>query len=99
MNKTINLKLNEQEKFWLGSFGNNYIHRNNSKKLKKNTDVFFKKIFQGKKVKISNIIELGANIGNNIDSLAKIFKKSLAHFFKIFISAQIHVIIIYVSIY
>jgi spore coat polysaccharide biosynthesis protein SpsF len=76
MNKIINSRLNEQEKFWLGSFGNHYINRNNSKKLKKNTDVFFKKIFQGKKVKISNIIELGANIGNNIDSLAKIFKKS-----------------------
>ena len=76
MNKTVNSRLNEQEKFWSGSFGNNYINRNNSKILKKNTDIFFKKIFQGKKVKISNIIELGANIGNNIDSLAKIFKKS-----------------------
>ena len=76
MNKIVKSKLNEQEKFWSGNFGNNYINRNKSKLLKKNTDVFFKKIFQGKKIKISNVIEFGANIGNNLDSLAKIFKKS-----------------------
>ena len=74
-------KLNEQEKFWSGQFGNNYINRNKSKKLKKNTDLFFEKIFKEKKIKISNIIELGANIGNNLESLGKIFKNS--HLFAI----------------
>ena len=72
----MKLKLNEQEKFWSGEFGNNYINRNKSKKLKKNTDHFFEKIFKDKKIKISNIIELGANIGNNLESLGKIFKNS-----------------------
>ena len=65
----------EQEKFWSGNFGNNYISRNNSKKLQINNDHFFKKIFS-KKYKISSIIELGSNIGNNLLSLEKIYKKS-----------------------
>ena len=72
----MKLKLNEQEKFWLGQFGNRYINRNKSKRLKKNTDYFFEKIFKKKKIKISSIIELGANIGNNLESLKKIYKNS-----------------------
>ena len=67
--------MNEQEKFWSGNFGNNYISRNNSKKLQINNDHFLKKIFS-KKYKISSIIELGSNIGNNLLSLEKIYKKS-----------------------
>ena len=39
-------KLNEQEKFWLGDFGKKYIKRNYSKKIQKNTDIFFKKILK-----------------------------------------------------
>lgn len=70
-------KLNSQEKFWKGKFGKDYIRRNKSKKLKKNTHVFFKKIFEkNKNIKISSLIELGANIGNNLESLSKIFKKT-----------------------
>lgn len=76
MNKIKKLKFNEQEKFWSGKFGNKYIDRNKSRFLKKNTNIFFKKIFKGKNIKILNVIEFGANIGNNLDSLAKIFKKS-----------------------
>ena len=47
----MKLKLNEQEKFWLGQFGNRYINRNKSKRLKKNTDYFFEKIFKKKKLR------------------------------------------------
>jgi spore coat polysaccharide biosynthesis protein SpsF len=68
-------KLNEQEKFWFGDFGKKYISRNNSKKIQKNTDIFFKKIFK-KKINLNTIIELGANVGNNIKSLSKIYPKS-----------------------
>ena len=67
--------MNEQEKFWSGKFGNNYISRNNSKKLQINNNYFFKKIFQ-KKYRINSIIELGSNIGNNLLSLEKLFKSS-----------------------
>lgn len=70
-------KLNEQENFWRGEFGNSYIKRNNSKKLKSNTDFFFKKIFKKKnQIKVKSIVELGSNIGNNIKSLSRIFKKA-----------------------
>jgi len=65
--------MNEQEKFWSGKFGNNYIFRNNSKKLQKNNDYFFKKIFH-KKQRINSILEFGSNIGNNLLSLEKIYK-------------------------
>jgi len=65
--------MNEQEKFWHGSFGNSYISRNKSKYLQKNNDYFFKKIFK-KKYKINTIIELGSNIGNNLVSIEKIYK-------------------------
>lgn len=66
-------KLNSQEKFWKGEFGLKYINRNISKKLKKNTDIFFNKIFDKNKIKVQNLIELGSNVGNNLESLSKIF--------------------------
>jgi spore coat polysaccharide biosynthesis protein SpsF len=67
--------MNEQEKFWKGKFGSKYILRNSSGAIKRNTDFFFKKIFR--KIKnINSIIELGSNIGNNLDSLRKIYLKS-----------------------
>lgn len=65
----------EQENFWKGQFGDQYISRNSSKTLQKNNDFFFKKIFK----EINNIfsvLELGCNIGNNLISLKKIYKKS-----------------------
>ena len=67
--------MNEQEKFWSGKFGDKYIYRNNSIKLQKTNDQFFKRIFHTKQ-KIKTILELGSNIGNNLLSLEKIFKKS-----------------------
>jgi pseudaminic acid biosynthesis-associated methylase len=63
----------EQEKFWQGDFGNNYIYRNKRKLLIKNNFFFFKKIFS-KFFKIKSLIEFGPNIGLNIIALKKIFK-------------------------
>ena len=67
MNKT------EQEKFWQGNFGDDYIHRNKNKFLIKNNFFLFKKIFS-KFFKIKSLIEFGPNIGLNIIALKKIFK-------------------------
>ena len=64
---------NEQENFWKGNFGSRYIKRNNSKNLINNNYSLFKKIFT-KKIKINSLIELGANIGNNIIAINKILK-------------------------
>jgi pseudaminic acid biosynthesis-associated methylase len=65
----------EQENFWEGRFGDQYTSRNSSKILQKNNDIFFKKIFKGTN-NIFSVLELGCNIGNNLISLKKIYKKS-----------------------
>jgi spore coat polysaccharide biosynthesis protein SpsF len=66
-------KINSQEKFWQGNFGNSYIKRNDNLKDVKNNFFFFKKVFN-KKIKINSLIELGPNVGLNIIALRKIFK-------------------------
>ena len=63
-----------QELFWSTDFGNDYITRNSDEVLKKSNDNFFKNIFD-KNGNISNSLEVGANIGLNLISLKKIFKK------------------------
>lgn len=63
----------QQEKFWQGNFGDDYINRNKDKSLIKNNFVLFKKIFS-KLFKIKSLIEFGPNIGLNIIALKKIFK-------------------------
>ena len=63
-----------QEIFWSKDFGNNYITRNSDQLLKKSNDNFFRNIF-GKSENISSCLEVGANIGLNLISLKKIFKK------------------------
>lgn len=64
----------EQDSFWKGSFGDNYIERNRSKKLVKNNYYFFKKIFYKNKLEIKSMIEIGPNIGLNIKAIKKICK-------------------------
>jgi tRNA1(Val) A37 N6-methylase TrmN6 len=65
--------MNDQEKFWLGNFGNNYTKRSFNQKTILNNKIFFSKIFNNKKV--NSILELGANVGYNILALKKVFKK------------------------
>jgi spore coat polysaccharide biosynthesis protein SpsF len=58
----------EQESFWAGEFGDDYISRNSDKKLiAANVNLFSKILIKTKDVK--SIIEFGANIGNNIDAI------------------------------
>ena len=52
----------DQEKFWQGDFGDDYIYRNKDKFLIKNNFFLFKKIFS-KFFKIKSLIEFGHNIG------------------------------------
>ncbi|WP_415323573.1 pseudaminic acid biosynthesis-associated methylase [Candidatus Pelagibacter sp. Uisw_127] len=65
--------MNEQEKFWIGDFGDNYTKRLPQKKLIKNNFHFFKKVLK-KNIKINSILELGANNGSNLLALKKIFQ-------------------------
>jgi len=55
----------EQEGFWTGDFGNSYVARNNDPcNIARNT-VLFSKILE-RTYGVSSILELGANIGQNI---------------------------------
>ena len=58
----------EQEDFWAGEFGDDYINRNQGKKLLASNLNFFNRSLQN----IGNIescIEFGANIGMNLQAL------------------------------
>ena len=62
----------EQEEFWAGKFGDNYISRNSGKELLASNLNFFSGILK----KISNIrscIEFGANIGMNLKAINLLF--------------------------
>jgi pseudaminic acid biosynthesis-associated methylase len=62
----------EQEAFWAGEFGNEYINRNNSKQLLASNLNFFSKALQ-KAGKIKSCIEFGANIGMNIKAIQLLY--------------------------
>jgi len=58
----------EQETFWAGEFGSNYITRNDSTELLASNLAFFSKAL-AKAHQISTCIEFGANIGMNLKAL------------------------------
>ncbi len=62
----------EQESFWAGKFGTNYIDRNSGEDLlASNLNFFLKALKQTKK--ITSCIELGANIGMNLKALKLLY--------------------------
>ena len=67
--------MNEQEKFWAGKFGDEYINRSSQKTLINNNFKMFNKILKREKKNIRSLIEFGPNIGNNIFALRKIITK------------------------
>ena len=70
--------MNEQESFWSGKFGIDYINRNQSKDLKISNKVFFEKIFKNIS-SISTLIEFGANVGMNLEAIKSIYPKIKMH--------------------
>lgn len=58
----------EQEKFWAGEFGAQYIGRNNSRDIVAANFKLFSDILSHTK-DVDSIIELGANIGLNLEAL------------------------------
>jgi pseudaminic acid biosynthesis-associated methylase len=62
----------EQEKFWAGEFGENYISRNQGPELLASNLAFFSKAL-AKANGLQSIIEFGANIGMNIKALKILF--------------------------
>jgi spore coat polysaccharide biosynthesis protein SpsF len=68
----------EQEDFWAGDFGNEYITRNQgAKAIASNLNFFSKSLNQARGVK--SCIEFGANIGLNLSALSLLFPGIDAH--------------------
>ena len=62
----------EQEKFWAGEFGDNYISRNMDKKMLASKVSHWNTFLRGGET-ISNCLELGTNIGLNLAALGTLF--------------------------
>ena len=58
----------EQEGFWAGDFGNEYIERNKNKQLVASNIMMFAKMLE-KAHGVKSIIEFGSNIGLNLQAL------------------------------
>lgn len=66
--------LTEQEKFWAGEFGKNYINRNNSEKLLFSKVAMWSNILRSAN-SIKSVKELDCNIGLNLLALNKLNPK------------------------
>ena len=62
----------EQEKFWAGSFGSEYISRNQGADLLASNLNFFSKVFN-RVEKIGSMVEFGANIGMNLRAIQLLY--------------------------
>lgn len=63
----------EQESFWAGEFGNEYINRNQGEQLITSNVVLFSRILKSAP-QVKSIVELGCNIGMNLQALNRINK-------------------------
>lgn len=59
----------EQEAFWAGQFGNDYIARNQSEQLLAGNLVFFSKVL-ARTESVTSMLEMGANVGMNLRALS-----------------------------
>lgn len=71
MSKTIKFKT-DQENFWSGEFGTNYIERNKGDKLLATNLNFFSKALHNAD-NIKSCLEFGANIGMNLKALKLLY--------------------------
>lgn len=58
----------EQEDFWAGSFGDNYVERNNNIQIQAGKLALFSRIIT-KLYRVNSFIELGSNIGLNLRAI------------------------------
>jgi pseudaminic acid biosynthesis-associated methylase len=65
----------EQEEFWQGNFGDEYIDRNQSDILLASNTSFFSKVFN-RTGKIDSIMEFGCNIGMNLKAIRALLPES-----------------------
>lgn len=65
----------EQEKFWAGDFGNQYINRNNNGALLAGKLAMFSKILESCE-KVDSVLEFGSNIGLNLQALGMLLPET-----------------------
>jgi pseudaminic acid biosynthesis-associated methylase len=65
----------EQENFWAGSFGDQYIDRNRNNYLIANNITLFSKILANTS-KVSSVLEVGANIGLNLHAIKSLLPEA-----------------------
>ncbi|MDR2006614.1 MAG: pseudaminic acid biosynthesis-associated methylase [Acidaminococcales bacterium] len=65
----------EQEKFWSGKFGDDYVDRSDGEVLVAANTALFARAFASVK-KISSLIEFGANIGLNLKAIRQLLPES-----------------------
>lgn len=58
----------EQEAFWAGNFGDEYVNRNKSAQLLASNIAFFSKILP-RTIGVQSLVEFGANIGMNLHAI------------------------------
>lgn len=68
----MNKELSDQERFWQGDFGSDYIDRNKSNQLLSSNVSMFSRIFESLD-DVSTIAEFGCNVGMNLRALRNIF--------------------------
>ncbi len=68
----------EQEAFWAGQFGNDYIARNQSEHLLAGNLAFFAKVL-ARTEGVASILEMGANIGMNLRALSPLMPSAQLH--------------------
>ena len=68
----------EQEEFWAGEFGIDYIHRNKSEEYLASNLNFFSKTFKSSG-RPASLIEFGANIGMNLKAIKQLFPNIALH--------------------
>lgn len=68
--------MSEQEQFWSGAFGDEYIERNRSEQLVAGNISLFAEALRDSR-NISSVLELGANIGMNLRALRMLYPNAL----------------------
>lgn len=72
MNKNNGRYETDQERFWKGDFGNEYINRNQSEQLLANKTALYSKVISQMNEKVASCIEFGSNIGLNLCAIKRL---------------------------
>ena len=65
-----------QQDFWKGEFGDQYIDRNKSEELLASNTILFAKILSQTQIRPTSILEMGANIGLNLEALRNLLPRT-----------------------